>query len=161
MQAVCASCVYCTVSSVFSFRALYLIEMSRKTIKNKPNYRPNRPRCGKQPSKESNLQEEEEEYELFNDEETSSSAGKMKTSNADITVNLSFCYHIIEFVSVFAAISDIADAGSVNIIYSSDSREIEDWDLKYSSSASAVLCSSILGHSLVTVLKLTGESSLL
>jgi len=33
---------------------------------------------------------------------------KLKASSTDVIVNLSFCYRIIEFVSVFTAISDLA-----------------------------------------------------
>ncbi|KYQ49219.1 hypothetical protein ALC60_11725 [Trachymyrmex zeteki] len=38
----------------------------------------------------------------------SSSAKKMKATSADIIINVTHCYRIIEFISVFAAISDIS-----------------------------------------------------
>ena len=41
------------------------------------------------------------------EENANTSAKKLKGSVADVVVNLSFCYRIIEFVSVFSAIADI------------------------------------------------------
>jgi len=79
--------------------------MSRKINAKELNYRPSRPRRRRPPSNVPNLQGEEEEEEASC--EASISAKKMRASSTDIIVNLSFCYRIIEFVSVFAAISDI------------------------------------------------------
>lgn len=78
--------------------------MSRKINKNEPNYRPSRPRRRRPPR---NIPAGDKEN-VYDDAEESISAKKLKVSSTDVIVNLSFCYRIIEFVSVFAAISDLA-----------------------------------------------------
>lgn len=71
-----------------------------------PNYRPNNPRrrrfSGNQFNVPTNISVAES-----SEERTSTSAKKMKALITDVVVNLSHCYRIIEFVSVFAAITDI------------------------------------------------------
>lgn len=83
--------------------------MSRKVSESELNYRSNRPRrrkfCGNQFTASGNTEEAEVK---LNETGASTSAKKFKTSVSDVVVNLSFCYKIIEFVSVFSAIADIA-----------------------------------------------------
>lgn len=80
--------------------------MSRKVDKNNQNYRPNYPRRkkfqGNQFSSVPNMEVDEE-----SNDEASVSAKKLKSSPDDIIVSQSFCYRIIEFVSVFSALADI------------------------------------------------------
>lgn len=71
------------------------------------NYRSSRPRRWRYSGNQfTNIQNAEEE-EVPGDAGVSAPAKKLKASVSDIVVNLSFCYRIIEFVSVFSAISDI------------------------------------------------------
>jgi len=78
--------------------------MSRKINKSEPNYRLSRSRRRRPPSQHIPDTQEEEP----SDAKVSTSAKKMKASVSDVIVNLNFCYRIIEFISVFSAISDIA-----------------------------------------------------
>ena len=82
--------------------------MSRKVQGDNPNYRPNRPRRRKVPKKFNPMRAETESEEASGGEGMSSSAKKMKATSADIIINVTHCYRIIEFISVFAAISDIS-----------------------------------------------------
>lgn len=82
--------------------------MSRKVQGDNPNYRPNRPRRRKVPQKFNPMSAETESEEASGGEGMSSSAKKMKATSADIIINFTHCYRIIEFISVFAAISDIS-----------------------------------------------------
>jgi len=82
--------------------------MSRKVNESKPNYRSSRPRCRRYSDNQfTNIQNAEEE-KVPSNAGANTSAKKLKASVSDIVVNLSFYYQIIEFVSVFSAISDIA-----------------------------------------------------
>jgi len=118
--------------------------MNRKINEKEPNYRPSRSRRQRPPSNVPNLQGEEEE-EVSN--EASTSAKKMRASSTDIIVNLSFCYRIIEFVSVFVAISDVAVCRKCK--HDLSFGQSGDRGLRFKISISAVLCSSIPDHSFI------------
>jgi len=81
--------------------------MSRKIPQDNPNYRPGRPRRRRYEGNQFSSIPDTETVEESNDETTSVSAKKLKKSPDDIIINPSFCYRIIEFVSVFSALADI------------------------------------------------------
>jgi len=83
-------------------------KMSRKVSVSEPYYRSSRPRRRRYSGNQFTDIQNAEEEEVPSDAGASASAKKLKASVSDIVVNLSFCYRIIEFVSVFSAISDIA-----------------------------------------------------
>lgn len=82
-------------------------KMSRKVPKDNLNYRPARPRRRKYEGNQFSCVEDINTVEESNDEEASASAKKLKKSLDDIIINPSFCYRIIEFISVFSALADI------------------------------------------------------
>jgi len=81
--------------------------MSRKIPQDNLNYRPDRPRRRRYEGNQFSSIPDTETVEESNDETTSVSAKELKKSPDDIIINPSFCYRIIEFVSVFSALADI------------------------------------------------------
>lgn len=128
---------------------------SRKIITNERNYRASRPRRRKFSGNQFANVPSTEEEEVQSDAGPSASAKKLKATEADIITNLSFCYCIIEFVSVFSAIADIAICRKCKqkFAFGQSGERGVGFIIKYQQNASAKLFSLTRDHLFTMVMK--------